>query len=242
MKTRIGVIAALPREVKGFLDRLGVLDRETSGGLPLYRGIHEEKEILVLISGVGMKKARIAARTLIHRHRPDLIFSAGFAGGLDPSLALGDTVIPSRIVDQSDARIDAPQEIHTKLLSARPGTAAGSLLSTPRFIPDASEKKELFRRYDALAVDMESAATALEAQATGVPHLALRVISDTADQTLPPLSGFLDAQGDIMPMRAVLFFARHPRRLIPVLRFFKGMGRAADSLTDLLVTAVTVLP
>ena len=242
METRIGIIAALPREVSGLLDHLDILDREISGGLQVTCGRYEEKEILVLISGVGIKKARAAAGILIHRHRPDLILSAGFAGGLDPSLSLGDAVIPSRIIDQSGARIDSPQDLHAKLLQAHPGAASGSILTTPRFIPDQSEKMDLFRRHNALAVDMESMAIAGEAMAARLPHLALRVISDTADQTLPPLSGFLDSQGEVSPMRAVLYFARHPRRLIPTLRFYVGMGIAANSLTDFLVTAVRVLP
>jgi adenosylhomocysteine nucleosidase len=242
VKTTIGIIAALPREVEGLFDRLDVLDTETTGGYKVSRGRYKDKEIVVLVSGVGMKKARNATAHLIHRHRPDLVLSAGFAGGLYPSLSLGDAVIPPVIVDQSGARIDVPQDLHAKLLQAHPGAISGSILTTPRFIPDQSEKNDLFRRHNALAVDMESMAVAGEASAHGVPHLALRVISDTADQTLPPLSGFLDAQGEIIPMRAFLFFTRHPRRLIPALRFFVGMSRAADSLTALLVTAVSALP
>ena len=242
MQTTIGIIAALPREVEGLLDRLDTLNRETAGRDQISYGRYEEKEILVLVGGVGIRKARNAAANLIHSRRPDLILSAGFAGGLDPSLSLGDAVIPSVIIDQSGACIDAPRDMHAKLLQAHPGAVSGSILTTPRFIPDESEKKDLFYRYDALAVDMESMAVAGEAKAHGVPHLALRVISDTADQTLPSLSGFLDARGEIIPMRAVRYFARHPHRLIPTLRFLVGMGAAADSLTDLLVTAVTVLP
>jgi adenosylhomocysteine nucleosidase len=242
VKTLIGVIAALPREVKGLLDRLEAPVRETSGGLQSFSGRFGEKEVLVLISGVGMKKARAAARVLIGRHRPDLVLSVGFAGGLDPSLALGDAVIPSAIIDQSGKKIDVPRDMHAKLMRMHPGAAPGSILTTPRFIPDASEKRDLFCRYGALAVDMESMAIAFEAQAHGVPHLALRVVSDTADQTIPPLSGFLDARGDVMPMRAAMFFVRHPLLLISTLRFFVGMNRAADSLTDLLVSAVTLLP
>lgn len=242
MKTTIGIIAALPREVKGLLARLDIQDRETAGRDQISYGRYEEKEIIVLVGGVGLKKARSAATNLIHRRRPDLILSAGFAGGLDPSLSLGDAVIPSMIIDQSGARIDAPRDLHAKLLHAHPGAASGSILTTPRFIPDESEKRGLFSRHGALAVDMESMAVAGEAQAYGIPHIALRVISDTAGHTLPPLSDFLDARGEVIPMRAVRFFARRPHRLIPTLRFFVGMGVAADSLTNLLVTAVTVLP
>ena len=242
MEVKIGIIAALPREVEGLLDRLDIMDGKTSGGFQTSHGRLDEKEVVVLISGVGIKKARNAAATLIHRHRPDLILSAGFAGGLDPALSLGDAVVPSVIIDQSGARRDAPQDMHAKLVQAHPGAVSGCILTTPRFIPDESEKEDLFRRHDALAVDMESMAVAGEASAHGIPHLALRVISDTADQTLPPLSRFLDAQGEVIPMRAVLYFARRPHRLIPTLRFYIGMSIASSSLTELLVTAVTILP
>jgi len=239
---RIGIIAALPGEVSGLLSSLDVLDRSSAGGLSIQKGMYEGKDIIVLISGVGLKKARTAIRTLINHHHPDLILSAGFAGGLDPSLGLGDAIVPSRIVDHTGLGIDTPPDIHKKLLNARPTAHAGTILTTPRFIAEESEKAALFQRHDARAVDMESAAIAAEAHAAGFPHLALRVISDTADQTLPPLSRFLDASGEVMPIRAALYFLRRPTKLIPTLRFYTGMSHAAGVLTDLLVTAITVLP
>ena len=242
MGAQIGIIAALPGEVSGLLSRLDVLDQGSAGGLPIQVGVYEGKDIVVLISGVGPKKARAAVRVLINRHRPDLILSVGFAGGLDPSLELGEAIVPSRIVDQMDVRIDTQPDIQRKLLDARPAAHTGTILTTSRFIADESEKEALFHRYDARAVDMESAAIAAEAEAGGFPHLALRVISDTADQTLPPLSRFLNARGEVMPFRAILYFARHPRHFIPTLRFYTGMSHAAGVLTDLLITAITVLP
>jgi len=238
----IGIIAALPREVFGLIARMDIIGEETTEGRSVLWGRLNRKDIVVMIGGVGMKNARAAVRNLIRRHRPELILSAGFAGGLDPALALGDAVVPSRIIDERGGRIDTPPDLLERLLSALPDAETGSALTTPRFIPDKSEKEDLFRRYGARAVDMESMAVAAEAAACGLPHLALRVISDTALQTLPPLSQFLDADGDVVPMRAVRYFIRHPRHLIPTIRFTTGLGPAAQSLTGLLVTAVTELP
>ncbi|CAN0443065.1 unnamed protein product, partial [Discosporangium mesarthrocarpum] len=51
---------------------------------------------------------------------------------------------------------------------------------------DATAKRQLFEDGAAAAVDMESAAAAQVAMEAGIPFMALRVIVDTADTTMPP--------------------------------------------------------
>jgi adenosylhomocysteine nucleosidase len=60
------------------------------------------------------------------------------------------------------------------------------LLSVDRVIRLPAEKQELGRRHQALAADMESLAVAEVCRERGVPFLAIRIISDAADESLPP--------------------------------------------------------
>jgi hypothetical protein len=63
----------------------------------------------------------------------------------------------------------------------------GSLLSSPHVLGNPEHKNLLFRRFQASVVDMETAFLVREAAARKIPTGALRVISDTAqDSFLEP--------------------------------------------------------
>ncbi|HEY4973461.1 MAG TPA: hypothetical protein VII41_07625, partial [Steroidobacteraceae bacterium] len=62
---------------------------------------------------------------------------------------------------------------------------AGALLTSEAAVAAAALKASLFRDTAAVAVDMESAAVAEVAAEHGLPFIALRVILDTARDSLP---------------------------------------------------------
>lgn len=113
------------------------------------------------------------------------IVSFGVAGALSPALEPGDWVLSSQIID--DDRAYACHAGWLKSVATRlPGVRIGVTAAASRVLGRASDKAALFRRSGALAVDMESGIAARAAQARGLPFLALRTISDAADQNLPP--------------------------------------------------------
>jgi hypothetical protein len=61
----------------------------------------------------------------------------------------------------------------------------GTLLTRATPVAATDAKAELFRRTGAVAVDMESAAVAEIAVAHELPFMAIRVVVDTAHDTLP---------------------------------------------------------
>ena len=66
-----------------------------------------------------------------------------------------------------------------------PGVHCGPLLTADRVVRLPGEKRSLFSRYGALAVDMETYAVAEVCQRRQVAFSSIRVINDTADETLP---------------------------------------------------------
>lgn len=115
------------------------------------------------------------------------IISFGVCGGLDPALPAGSIVLPHSIL--------APQEIPVDLvwrnaletvLIENYDIAGGKLLAAEKTINSIDEKSLLYKQTGACAVDMESGVLAQEAARQQLPFIAVRVVHDPANQSLPP--------------------------------------------------------
>ena len=86
----------------------------------------------------------------------------------------------------------------------RGSAVSGAILGLDRMLSSPQEKAGAFAQTGALAVDMESHHVARAAAERGLPFLAVRAISDQANEALPPImAGFVDEYGQTR-MSAVL--------------------------------------
>lgn len=154
------------------------------------------------------------------------LFSSGIAGALDPALAVGDVVI------------DAPPTLADQLLALLPGARTGKIVGRSRITATMVEKSLLRSATGAAAVDMESHIAARVAARHGLPFAAIRTISDTAQDSLPPaaLVG-MKANGGVALGRVLASLARRPAQLPALLRTgrsaetaFGALGRVYDTL------------
>jgi len=113
------------------------------------------------------------------------VVSAGICGGLAPALGVGSIVIADAVVI-SDERIPADAQWADALASRLPHAARGAIAGSDAIVAAAADKAALHRATGALAADMESHVAARLAAAHGLPFAALRVVSDSADHSLPP--------------------------------------------------------
>lgn len=149
---------------------------------------------LIRLSGIGADNAARAAHALVAAGAGALL-SWGVAGALDPALACGAAVLPAEVLRQAGApggstlqRFETCRAWRERLLAALQGHArvvSGALLSSAAPVATAAGKASLFHDTRAVAVDMESAAVAAVAADHGLPFIALRVILDTARDSLP---------------------------------------------------------
>ncbi len=80
----------------------------------------------------------------------------------------------------------------------------GAILGLDNLLSSPQDKAAAFARTGALAIDMESHHVARAAAAHGLPFIAIRAISDRADEALPScFADFVDAEG-ATKMSAVL--------------------------------------
>lgn len=145
------------------------------------------------------------------------ILSSGIAGAVDPALKAGDVVVDGDLA-----------ELLRKML---PDARVGRVIGSDRVTATVAEKRSVFQQTGAMAVDMESHIAARVALRHGLPFAALRVISDTAEEALPPaaLVGMRPDGG--MALGAVLAsLVRHPVQLPALIRTGLSAGKAFRSL------------
>ncbi|HVY55011.1 MAG TPA: hypothetical protein VHC46_04560, partial [Thermodesulfobacteriota bacterium] len=115
----------------------------------------------------------------------------------------------------------------------------GMLLTESRFVNDPGLKSELFGKTGALTVDMETWGVAEAALESATPVIAVRSVSDRANERLPDIGAIYGPSGRLEIRKAVPYFLLRPSFLPPYLRFrcwnYKKAARSLNAfLEDLL--------
>ena len=223
----IVVVFALPEESREFRRAIGAV-RQHGGWMGQVSG----RCVRVEHCGVGPAAAAHAAAALLAREPLELLVVAGFAGALAPDLAIGDLVLATNF--STPAILQRTLEMET---AARPG----ALVTVEHPVETIAAKRTLAASSGAIAVDMETAPLAAACTRADVPLLAIRVISDRADEPLPvPFSVWFDLTRQrprILPL--LTFLARHPGRIRAFARFVHGLRPAREALARFLITFLT---
>src|SRR3982074_205676 len=149
---KVAIVAALTREVLPLVRQWRTTEREYSGRRFRF---FENGEIVVVCGGIGAEAARRAAEAAIALYSPGVVYSAGFAGALEPGLKVGEIIVPRRVLNAADGS------------SVDTGTGEGVLVSF-NSVASPEQEAKLADSFGAQAVDMEAAAVAQAAQARGV--------------------------------------------------------------------------
>ena len=119
------------------------------------------------------------------------------------------------------------------MLSGAYTVHAGAILTTPAALDSVLEKAACFRRFGAVAVDMESASVAGVAAEEGVPFAALRVIVDTAQDLLPRSVVAASVSGALNVPRLLGGLLRSPADIVPLIRLARRYTAAARALSGI---------
>ncbi len=197
--------------------------------------IHLPEDSLVSVSGMGAKRARLAAQTLLENGATALV-SWGVAGGLLPGLSPGRLILPESIVasDQSVYSVDPIwHERLWKRLKLRFDLHRGTLAESKGVLASCAEKAVLFHRTGAVAVDMESASVALVAQKAGIPLMVIRAIADTAETAIPrSVLDSIDECGRVRLSRIFPCLVKRPGELLALVRLGRNFQVARATLSE----------
>jgi adenosylhomocysteine nucleosidase len=214
--SKVAIVAALEREVRGLVQDWRVSEREAGGRRFRF---FEKDDFVLVCGGVGAEAARRAAEAVIALYAPKVVYSVGFAGGLDPGFKVADILQPLRVVNASDG---------SSMTQAR---GQGVLVSFGS-VASPAQKASLRDSFAAQAVDMEAAAVARAAEARGVGFAVVKVISDEFDFDFPSMERFVDRNGRFLEVRFALFAALRPWLWPRVARLARNSRRASRALCD----------
>lgn len=231
-----GILFAVPVEADAFERRAEGQVETVATGLAFREGKVAGRHVAWCVSGVGRERAARAARLLIDGHRPGLLISAGFAGGLDPALARGSLIMPAAVRGEADG--SEPRAL------AGAGAGGPMLVTVDRIIHAPAAKAALAAATGAAAVDMETLAVAEVARAAGLPCRALRVISDAAADELPPdVTRLVKPQSAFRRAGSLLgTLGRRPRAALDLWQLWERAVVDGRTLADALESLVATLP
>jgi adenosylhomocysteine nucleosidase len=212
--SRIAIVAALEREVRPLIRQWRVSKREHAGRTFRF---FENDGVVLVCGGMGMEAARRATEAVIALYGPSVVYSAGFAGALDPGLKVGEVFLPRRVVNASDG----------SSISLEPGN--GVLVSFGS-VASPEQKVKLRESFAAQAVDMEAAAVARAAETRGVEFVAVKAISEDSGFRFPSLAQYVDSNGRFLEARFALCAAMRPWLWPRVVQLARGSGRASRAL------------
>ena len=230
----LGLIFALPIEAHTFERRACDINDFQGQGCVIFEGRLSNHPIVWAISGVGQDAASRAAQLMVDGHQPHTLISAGFAGALTPGLEHGTVLIPNRILDDHHECIyTLPQDEQIPFL-AEETIKNITLVTVDSVVTSKEEKIQLREESHADLVDMESAAVARIAQEADVRFLAVRAISDTSEETLPPeVSRLSQPQSPMHRFGAALAaITRRPRAISDLWKLWEQGISCSRTLAD----------
>jgi adenosylhomocysteine nucleosidase len=189
----------------------------------------------VAVGGGSAAGATAAAQRLVEAGATGLV-SFGLAGGLDASLPAGTVIVADAVTAGGHLwRTD------TGLSRQLGGTTGHLCLGVDHVVAGQAEKRRLGRETGAAVADMESAAVAAVAAASGLPFAVLRAICDPAGRALPPAALVaLDASGRIALTRVAWSVLTMPAQIPALLALAREAAVARRALRRRLATLRSV--
>jgi len=199
---KIAVIGAMEEEVEIYRENMRDKHAFTVAGCEFTEGKLAGKDAVLLRSGIGKVNAAMGTALMLEKFKPDYVINTGSAGGLNPSLKVGDIVISTEVrhhdvdatafgyaygqvpqMPESFAAdsflVELAEQCAAGITDVR--TVKGLIATGDSFINDPERVKEIQRKFPGLqAVEMEAAAIAQVAYQFSVPFVIIRSLSDIA--------------------------------------------------------------
>jgi adenosylhomocysteine nucleosidase len=209
------------------------------GDWPAFEATFGGSRVRAILTGMGQEHALNAAKTCFS-YRPDICISTGLAGSLRGAHQRGDILAP-RLVSEVGEPVAVAA--HRELLSTAVDCGARQIerLATSRtLVARVEQKRELASQAE--AVDMESYTILAEAARCGVPAVAIRAVSDTADFDMPyDFEQARDGQGQVRVMGIISQILRKPSGLPDLLKLAHDSRFAARRLAEFLDAFATTM-
>jgi len=198
---KIAIMGAMPEEIAPILKIVGEYKTTEYAGNSYYEANYKGTDLVIAYSKIGKVFSTLTAATMIEHFGCSKLLFSGVAGGINPSLKIGDLIVATKL-SQHDLDITAfghPMgfvpggsvfvETDTSLIQMAKEVAKelgktvqeGVIATGDQFVHDSKVKENIVKHFNADALEMEGGSVAVVCDALEVPFFILRAISDTAD-------------------------------------------------------------
>ena len=193
---KVGIMCATQKELDPLLARLENKREEQRLLRSFVTGEYAGVTVVAVVGGVGKVNGAITAQELIQEFGVEKLIFTGLAGGLDPTVKIGDVVIGAEILHHDlDMKIMENDQFPGMPTDFFPGDPEmmelcrglgdnlrfGRIVTGETFVT-AKERDGIIQRFHPQCVDMESAAVAQVCWFFRIPLLVIRALSDNADE------------------------------------------------------------
>ncbi|MFA6036856.1 MAG: 5'-methylthioadenosine/S-adenosylhomocysteine nucleosidase [Legionellales bacterium] len=210
----IGIIAAMQQETVFLKQHMSEVESVSIGECIFFTGKINHTPVVLLQCGIGKVNAAVGTALLIERFKPTFVINTGVAGGLHPSLSVGDIVI-SISVRHHDVDLTiwgyehgqlpklpavfTPSQvlIEAALCAAKKMSmhvTQGLIVSGDSFIHQEEDIEKIKQKFPGVhAVEMEAASIAQVCHQFKIPFVIIRALSDIAGkESLVSFNDFLE--------------------------------------------------
>jgi len=198
----------------------------------VFRSRFENSDVDVYLTGIGWGHCGPGLYHLLHG-KPSMCISSGLAGGLRSDLRSGEVVAARRTsLIKGEGKIRSRRSL-VALAEATGATVVETFLTNSQIVSQAEFKRSMAEFGD--VVEMESYHILTMASGPQIPAIAIRAISDTADEDLPLDFGrSIGSDGQLRLRQLLLQAGRYPHKIPALMRFGKRSEKAAESLAEFL--------
>jgi adenosylhomocysteine/aminodeoxyfutalosine nucleosidase len=194
-------MGAMPEEIAPILEKVGEYKTIEIADNSYYEANYEGVDLVIAYSKIGKVFSTLTASTMIHHFGVEKMLFSGVAGGINPTLKIGDLIVAKNLC-QHDLDITAFGHPHGFVpggsqfvetdetlrqlafeVAAEMGVTLqeGTIATGDQFVHDPERKAFIESTFKADALEMEGASVAVVCDSLDIPVLVLRSISDTAD-------------------------------------------------------------
>ena len=244
------ILGAFGEEIDGVRRQLDVEEAIAVQNYELYRGKYENRDILLVRTGMGKERAESATKSVLAQYPVTAIVSLGFAGGLNPELETGEIVLCSTLYCangsiQKDPNVEPCTSDASLISLAFEGLEdievngrIGSCVTELELEYHPQQQQELFDTYHADVVEMESYWIARIASDWGIPFIAVRSMSDRGNE-VQPFDQILTVDGELLWKEAVVIFTTHPNFVVNVFNLYLNVRIAHENMTACVLHLLT---
>lgn len=198
---KLAIMGAMEEEITPLLEHFTDINKVDYANNIYYECKLGALDVVVAYSKIGKVFSTLTASTMIQKFGCDTLLFSGVAGGVNPSLKIGDLIVanklsqhdlditafghPAGYVPGGDVYVNTDESLKNIALEVASANnikiIEGIIATGDQFVADEKRKEFISSTFKADALEMEGASVAVVCDALNVPCLILRAISDTAD-------------------------------------------------------------